>query len=161
MSRTVTSVAADTRIEVLTVLLLDHGIGCVPVVDGDGCVIGVISRSDVLRHAWEQRDVADRSVAAADIMMSFVFMLPPDASIARAAALMAFEGVTRLVVVRERRPIGIVSSVDVMRWLGGHADEPHPSRSGARVPRVHRALALDERTRTPDARYPRGSSRRD
>ena len=54
-----------------------------------------------------------------DIMMPMVFTLPDDAPIAKAAALMAYEGVHRIVVVDEKGcVVGVVSTLDISRWLG-------------------------------------------
>jgi CBS domain-containing protein len=52
-------------------------------------------------------------------MTPVTFVLPENASIAQAAALMAYEGVHRIPVVSCSGDIvGLVSSLDVLRWLG-------------------------------------------
>ncbi len=50
--------------------------------------------------------------------MPKAFTLPASATLSRAAALMAFEGIHRVPVVStDGRVVGIVSSLDVARWL--------------------------------------------
>ena len=50
---------------------------------------------------------------------------PRPAAVALAAALMAYEGVHRIVVVdRGGYVVGLVSSLDVARWLGTRAGHP-------------------------------------
>jgi CBS domain-containing protein len=51
-------------------------------------------------------------------MSPLVFTLHPEDDVADAAALMAYEGVHHVVVsLGDDRPLGIVSSLDVLRWL--------------------------------------------
>lgn len=83
-----------------------------PVVDGDGVVRGMISRGDVARAL--EVDPAAASTPVSEVMMCFAFFLPLGATLAQAAALMAYEGVHRVVVVDRRgRPVGVVSTLDV------------------------------------------------
>jgi CBS domain-containing protein len=54
-----------------------------------------------------------------DIMTPVTFTLTEDASVSRAAALMAFERVHRVPVVDAGgKVVGIVSALDVLGWLG-------------------------------------------
>jgi CBS domain-containing protein len=56
---------------------------------------------------------------ARDLMTPLVLSVRQGTPIARAAALMAAEGVHRLPVVNENnRIVGLVSSIDVLRWVG-------------------------------------------
>ncbi len=57
-----------------------------------------------------------------EVMMHVVFALPMHAPLSRAAALMAFEGIHRVVVLGSDGAVaGIVSTMDLARWL---ADQP-------------------------------------
>jgi CBS-domain-containing membrane protein len=96
--------------------LLERGVSGAPVVDDWGRVVGVVSKTDLLEHeVTSQRG----GKTVADIMMSVAFTLPPEAPIGQAAALMAYEGVHRVVVVDHRGcVIGLVSTLDIARWLG-------------------------------------------
>jgi CBS-domain-containing membrane protein len=102
-------------------LLTTNGISGAPVVDAEGHVLGMVSKTDLVRHHRDESvssgEDEDENVVA-DIMTPLVFSLPPNESIAKAAALMAFEGMHRLPVVNAHREvIGIVSSMDIMRWV--------------------------------------------
>ena len=56
----------------------------------------------------------------ADIMMPIVFALPENATVAKASALMVFEGVHRIPVVSSGgQVVGILSSLDILGWLAG------------------------------------------
>jgi len=102
--------------------MLERGVSGLPVVDAWGRAIGVISKTDLVAH---EVTADEGHVRVRDIMMPLVFALSPDASIARAAALMAYEGVHRVVVVDDSgHLLGVVTSLDVARWLGESAGLP-------------------------------------
>jgi hypothetical protein len=60
MTRDVVSVTPDTPVRKIASLLVKHGIGAVPVIDGSGAPIGIVSESDLIRpdraarEAWRQ-----------------------------------------------------------------------------------------------------------
>lgn len=114
MARNVVSVGQSATVEDLSRLLLVNDIGGVPVVDPDGLPLGVVSKTDALRALAK----GDSSALARDIMTPFTLAMREHSSIARAAAMMAYEHVHRVVVVApDGRVIGIVSTIDVLRWL--------------------------------------------
>jgi len=143
MTRAVRTVTADTSIESLVTLLLERGISAVPVVDADGKPIGIVSKTDLLRRYYDDGGTAETSPSAvqtadgveldlgagfhavstgdasvADVMTPRVLTLPEDAHVGQAAAVMAFEGIHRLLVVTPDGGIaGILSSLDILRWL--------------------------------------------
>jgi CBS domain-containing protein len=115
MARDVVSVPPHLGVEELAELLLSKGISGVPVVDELGKPIGVVSKTDLL----PPRGTPTRSNATvADIMMRCAFFVVESESIAKAAGLMAYEGVHRVPVVGAKGTVtGMVSPLDVMRWL--------------------------------------------
>lgn len=134
MTTDVVCVSPDLPVEALAMLLLERGIGGVPVVDGDGVPIGVVSKTDLVRA---RRGLFDAGTTVGDIMMALAFTLPAHESIARASALMAFEGVHRIPVVSDEGKVaGLLSSLDVLRWLARHdgylGQVPGAARDGAR-----------------------------
>lgn len=144
MTKEVVCVRADVALDVVRQLMVERGFGGVPVVDGDGRPIGIVSRADLLRA---ERDSADGEVVppvtakpkdhddlgvgtgfhvvepgtltAGDVMSPLVLSLHESSNIGQASSLMAYEGVHRLPVVSdEGRVVGILSSLDVLRWFG-------------------------------------------
>lgn len=113
------TVARATPLAEVRRLLLHERVPAVAVVDDDGSVRGIVTRTDVLRG------LGDRHVTAGDAMSGFAFTLPAAADVERAAALMAFEGVGQVLVVdREGKLIGMVSALDIARHfatLAGYA----------------------------------------
>ena len=148
MTKDVLCVRPDVSAELVKELLVQRGIGGVPVVDEQGRPIGVVSRADVLRleeDAAEQvtaqpkaRDdlglgpgfhvVEPPRVTAGDIMSPVVLSLHESANIGQAASLMAYEGVHRLPVIADGgEVVGILSSLDVLRWFGRRSGYIIPS----------------------------------
>jgi CBS domain-containing protein len=118
MTTDVVCVAPELSVETLALMMLHRGFSGAPVVDSDKKAIGVVSKTDILRRSYsgEKRASSDRPVA--EIMTPVAFTLCEEATIAEAAALMAFEGTHRLPVVsRSGVVVGIVSSIDVLRWI--------------------------------------------
>ena len=114
MTNDVVCVSEDLTIEELATLFLERGISGAPVVDSQGYPLGVVSKTDIVRDTYE----AGGGATVQDIMTPLTFKLYEHAALSQAAALMAYEGVHRVPVVSEQgRVVGILSSLDVMRWL--------------------------------------------
>jgi CBS-domain-containing membrane protein len=126
MTRKVTSAARTVRVEELIKLMIHNHIGCIPVVDEAERPIGMVTKLDLVEQmptrgapeAWSpsEHDVAPKT--ATEVMMPLAMTLGDHATVAHAARLMADEDVHHIPIVDpDRRLIGIVSSMDVVRWL--------------------------------------------
>ena len=103
-------VRPETSMETLVRLMTTEGYAFLPVVDADWALVGTVSATDVLCD--------ERREAVADVMRPPLYALPEDTRLAHAMSLMAYEGVTEVpVVTREGAFVGVVTSVDCMRWL--------------------------------------------
>lgn len=133
-------VTDDVSLEQLLALLVGRGLSGIPVVTRDGTPLGVVSKSDIVQHLYEQgrfgggepassswRDadgllVSDPgpNVTAGDLMTPVVVTVSEHEGIHSAAALMANEGLHRVVVVgMDGSVVGILSALDVAAWVGG------------------------------------------
>lgn len=102
-------VTETTPLAQLRARLVESRLPALCVVDDDHTLVGVIARTDVLRA--ERPDAVAR-----DVMSPFVFALPASAGVDRAAALMAYEGVSFLIVIGDDHALyGVVSALDVAR----------------------------------------------
>lgn len=140
MTRTVYCVQPEVGVHLLARLFLDHAVSGFPVVDEAGRPVGVVSKTDLLRHVHDRGgEGADRSgedadvlaqlgsgyhevdidgATVRDIMMPIVFAVSSTTSIARASALMAGENIHRLPVIDDAGAVcGILSTLDIVRWL--------------------------------------------
>lgn len=120
MSLNVICVTEDVSVAALAKCFLRRGISGAPVVDAEGKPVGVVSKTDLLRHGTDDGCVRD-------IMNPMSFTLNEDKSISKASALMAYEGIHRLPVVNEAgEVVGLLSSLDILHWLA--------CKTGNRVP---------------------------
>lgn len=95
-------------------LLDERRIGGLPVVDRDGCPIGVVTRGDL--------PVDGGTARVEEVMSPIAFTLDERAPIAHGAALMAIEGVHHLpVVAAGGEVVGMVSALDVAAWVARQA----------------------------------------
>lgn len=113
MQRRVVCVTPELDLDGVMAVLLEHQIGGAPVIDREGNPIGVVSKTDVIRACSER----EAMLTAGDIMTPIAVVLPHSSSIARASALMAFEGVHRIVVMDGDAVVGILSALDVLAWV--------------------------------------------
>lgn len=147
MTRTTYCVRPDVGVDTLAGVLLERRMSGVPVVDDTGRPIGVVSKTDLVRHMHERGEsvvmtakdddqvrsrlgtgyhaVALDQTTVADIMTPVVFALAEDVPIAYAAALMAGENIHRVPIVAADGTVsGVLSALDIVRWvadLAGYA----------------------------------------
>jgi len=124
MSKDTICVDPELSLKALLQVLLERGISGAPVVDATGRPLGIVSKTDLLREP-----ILDGKVA--DIMTPASFTLSENASLARAAALMAFESVHRVPVVSSGGSVvGVVSALDIARWVAQQSGFCVPGRPG-------------------------------
>jgi CBS domain-containing protein len=98
-----------------------------PVLDEEGKLVGVVSRTDLLQPPNEEGEAPplhpERAGAtAAELMNRTPVVIEEGASMTRAAALMASSRVHRLLVMgRDGRVVGILTSLDIARWVARKA----------------------------------------
>lgn len=119
-------VEPDLDVKRLSRLFLELGMSGAPVVDAEGRPIGVVSKTDVVREL-------DPGLTVRQIMTTETVSLPWTASLAEAVELMSTRNIHRIPVVSGLgRVIGVLSALDVTRWLAsmppGNGDSPGASR---------------------------------
>jgi CBS-domain-containing membrane protein len=131
LRREVTCVREDASLEMARALLLEHAVRALPVVDAEGKLVGFVTRSDLLRDdadglatdaprelpsGFHVEKLATRLVG--EVMTPQAHALPEAAPLAYAVSLMALESLTDVPVVTENgEVVGVVTSIDVMRWF--------------------------------------------
>ena len=109
-----TCVRLDVRTDTVADLLVANGLRAVPVVDASRRLVGIVSKTDLLRKSAARR----RPTTVSDIMTPIVHGLPEDAPVAYAISLMAFEGLHEVPIVDSKsHVIGMITSTDVLRWV--------------------------------------------
>lgn len=102
----------DDSLEFLAKLLTKHRIGAVPVTDGKGGLVGVLSERDIVRAFAQGLDVRARSVR--DLMTKDVAVCGPDTTVKDAMRLMAKRHIRHLPVVEGGEVVEMLSLRDVM-----------------------------------------------
>jgi CBS domain-containing protein len=139
MTREVVTVSPDALLKEAAILLVEHRISGLPVVDGDGRLHGVVSGSDLLvkeqgepgggwlRWLVDPMAVADRVKLDAHLvreaMTAPALTIGPERRIAAAAKLMLAGRVHRLPVVAGGSLVGIVSRSDLVRAFARSDDD--------------------------------------
>lgn len=132
MTRDVVAAPVGATLKHAARLLVDHRISGLPVVDGEGRVLGILSERDLLfkEGGWlgggategprrgpvaigERRRVDAHLVGEA--MTTPPTTIAPDRPVAAAARLMLEQDVNRLPVVEDDRLVGILTRADLVR----------------------------------------------
>jgi CBS domain-containing protein len=131
MTRDVVSVASDTPMRKIAALLVEKRISGVPVVDGSGAPIGMVSEAErEARQDWWLTTLAEGEAVnpefltslnyptARDMMSAPVISVREETSLGEIAELLTTHRIKRVpVVVRDGRIVGIVSRADLVRAL--------------------------------------------
>jgi predicted transcriptional regulator len=141
MNPDVMTVADEMTAGELARYLTEREISGAPVVDSQGHLIGVVSMTDIGRHLAEpselessggsafyrdsavdetledfgQRYVEQSTTTVRDVMTPVIHHVPATATVADAARLMIREHIHRLVVTQGKEPVGIITSMDLLR----------------------------------------------
>ncbi|MBP5859795.1 CBS domain-containing protein [Streptomyces sp. LBUM 1478] len=130
MSLPAVAVRRDTPFKDIVRAMTDRQVSAVPVVEGDGRVVGVVSEADLLpKEEFRDRDLTRAeqlrrmsdlakagAVTAEEVMSAPAIVAHPDVTLAQAARIMAVNRVKRLPVIDdEGRLLGVVSRGDLLK----------------------------------------------
>lgn len=144
MTQPVVVIGEDATLEEVAQTMLDRGIGCVPVVDGEGRLTGVIVESDftgkergfpfsaymapqllgewVTKEGVERIYEAARTRTAKEIMTTQPAMVTEDEEVTELVAEMIDHGMHRVPVVRDGVPVGMVTRHDLLKMMAREAE---------------------------------------
>ena len=154
MNPQVVTVTSNMDLREAAKIFVEEGITGAPVIDDMGLLVGVISQTDLVeyelatereltveapfyRHPFDDALHPSRGFqleelpadTVKDVMTPFLLTVEEETPIREVAARMAKSGIHRLIVVDADQAIrGIVTSMDVLRWVGEElACEERPS----------------------------------
>lgn len=132
MTSPAVTVRADTSVKEAIQLLERHEITAMPVVDGKGVLVGVLSEADVIQNAVlhdprahelpVQVSSGPRPTKVLDLMSHHVLSVPVNADLSEAADLMVSTVVKSLPVVDGDKVVGVVSRRDIIHLLARRDD---------------------------------------
>ena len=113
MTTDVKCCADHNTLNIVAQVMWDHDIGCVPIVDHEGRVIGMLTDRDICMSAYME-GVPLAWLWATVAMSKEVFSCGADDDLATAEKLMREKQVHRLPVLdAEKHPVGIISLYDI------------------------------------------------
>jgi CBS domain-containing protein len=135
MTRNVASVSPDLPVEEVAKDMLARNISAVPVLDGSGHLVGIVSEGDLMRRtelgtekqrSWWLRwfvgsdyqaheFVKSHGHRASDVMTREVVTITEDTPIAEIVTLLEEHRIKRVPVMRDDRVVGIVSRANLLR----------------------------------------------
>ena len=120
MERKVRTIDGDATVAEAILTLADGHISGLPVVDGAGRLIGVVSSSDVLVAEAETAGAMARqqlieATPVREIMTPRPFTIAAQASVHEAAQQMLYAEVHRLFVTEGDQVVGVISTTDIVR----------------------------------------------
>lgn len=145
MNPDVITVRDDMTVQEAAAFLIENQISGAPVEDGEGRLVGVVSYADIARAAsdpnalepppaepefftrgWEETPFSNEEMqgvhvtaglTVADIMTPQLHSVQADASVSAAARLMLDAHIHRLLVTREHKMVGILTTFDLLKLL--------------------------------------------
>jgi CBS domain-containing protein len=116
MSAPLVYVYAFHSVREAAAIMVEKNVGSVVVVDEAGRLIGIMTRTDILRHVVAKGLNPD-NVRVSDIMMRNPLYVLADTPVEEAARLMGSRGVGHLPVLDQKtfKPIGMISKRDILR----------------------------------------------
>lgn len=136
MRRPVVTISQEATLREAVALLSSAEVSGLPVLDADGNLVGIITEHDVIKTLlptyedllssntalldpalMENRAYQVRDTPVSSIMTRKVVTLEEDDSLLKAASTVILKKVKRLPVVRDKKPVGIVSRIDIVGTL--------------------------------------------
>lgn len=149
MTRTVLSVAPDTPVFDVVVLLFGARVSAVSVI-ADGALVGIVNEADLMRRhelgtergpaerpwwarllaaqQWPTGDTKAHAMKVADVMTTAPVSIAEDMPLAEVAALFEARGIGRAPVLSAGKVVGMIDRADLVRAPAAH---PLPCDGGA------------------------------
>ena len=139
MVHPVLTVGRDTSLAEISRLMLDHGFGCVPVIDDEDRLCGIVTESDFgakergvpfstlrlpqLFNQWmppreiERIYEAARTTTAGEIMSINLVVASEETPVDEMVRHMIYRDINHVPVTRDGVPVGIISRDDLLRMI--------------------------------------------
>ena len=152
MGSHVITVGPEATVAEAAKLMATHDVSALPVVDADGKLIGIVSEADLMRreeigteihHPWWVEAMTPATTLAEEfakshgkhveeVMSEDVITATEDTPVAEIAAALERNRIKRLPIVRDGKPVGIVSRANFIQAL---ASSPPPADGGDQTAR--------------------------
>lgn len=164
MSSPVVAVGLDVPVQDVARLLVAKGISAAPVVDEAGKLAGIVSEGDLVRRpelgtqrrpSWwlrliggddqqAQEYLRAHGRVARDVMSKDLVVVDEDTPVERIASLLEQHRIKRVPVVKDGRPIGIISRANLVQALAILSPQPASASADDRELRQRIIRNLDQ-----------------
>jgi len=122
--KSVTCVGSSVDVDDAAKILLELGATAVPVVDAEGRLEGIVSKTDLVRHGHVN---AGSSATVAEVMTRHPLAIPETASIADAVTIMLAHNIHQLPVIGSSGEVlAMVTPRCVLEWVSASVPEKSP-----------------------------------
>ncbi|MCK4632714.1 MAG: CBS domain-containing protein [candidate division Zixibacteria bacterium] len=112
---------AETSIDEAMDLLISNKIGCLPVVEDDGKLIGIVSDHDIFARIHATKGNY-HSLKVADLMITNLIVGLPDDDLEYIAGVMKKNWIRHVPIVKGDHVIGIISQRDIIKSQAKRAE---------------------------------------
>ncbi len=145
MSHPVITVSEDTSLEEIAKIMLQHRIACVPVVDADSKLVGIVTESNfTAKEKWlpftrlslpqlfgdymgsgevDSIYQAARTITAREVMSTSVIAVTEEELVRVVLEKMVGNSVAHIPVVRDGVPVGMVTRHDLLKMMLEHENK--------------------------------------
>ena len=120
MTTGVIIVGLNTSVANIARVLVNNQISAVPVVDGDGALVGIVSEADLI-HLEGSDFLKSHGVKAADIMTKPAITANPEMGLDELVSLFDKHRIKRVPVVDHGKIVGIVSRANILKAVARDA----------------------------------------
>jgi CBS domain-containing protein len=107
------TIRPDQTLKEVVVMLAQHNIGALVVVEGDEQLVGIISERDVIRQAARRDDFLSQTVG--EVMTKQVITGMPQDDVMSVVHTMSERRFRHLPIVEQGRLVGMISVTDIIR----------------------------------------------
>ncbi|MFN3150561.1 diguanylate cyclase domain-containing protein [Bremerella sp.] len=114
MTSPILAIEQSDTIATATQFLVKEGLNSAPVVDQQGVLVGIISEKDIMQAF---RRPEGRSTLVSAVMRSEVVRFDESAPAIHVYEYLSQAAIRRVVVVKDDRPVGVISRGNCLRWV--------------------------------------------
>lgn len=112
--REIITVDPKTAVREAMETLISNKIGCLPVLDTNGDLVGILDDQDIFRAVYENQDEFEKFTAG-DLMTSNLIIGMPNDDMNYIAGLMAKNDIRYIPIMDNQKMIGLISPGDVVK----------------------------------------------
>ncbi len=137
MTTNVVTVSPETTVEDIAKTMMDHRISAVPVVDGAGALIGIVSEGDLMRRPESETErhpswwltfiggsvetiteyIKSHGRLASEVMTKTVVTASEETTLEEIATLLEENHIKRVPILRQGKLVGLVSRANLLHGL--------------------------------------------